>query len=121
MLGEFKVHAGDFATNRKAMFTGGMFTMPDKEDMWAWKVHRYMPNDVEELAQASEDNVKRIGGTVGWGVAGAAILGPVGLLAGLIAGGKGKDVTFIIKFKDGKKALCTAKSKDFIKMQSSLF
>lgn len=121
MFGEFKVHAGDFATNRKAMFTSGMFSMPDKDDIWASKMHRYPAREVEEIAQASEENVKRIGGTLGWGVAGATLLGPVGLLAGLLAGGRGKDVTFIIHFKDGKKALCTAKSNIYTKMQAAMF
>lgn len=121
MLGEFKVHAGDFATNRKAMFSSGIFSMPDKDDVWAWKMHTYSAAEVEELTQASEESVKRLGGTVGWGVAGAAILGPVGLLAGLLAGGRGKDVTFIVKFNDGKKALCTASNKQYTKMQSALF
>lgn len=121
MFGEFKVHAGDFATNRKAIFTSGMFSMPDKDDIWAWKMHRYMANDVEEIAQASEENVKRIGGTIGWGAAGGLILGPVGLLAGLLAGGRKKEVTFIVKFKDGKKALCTADNKIYTKMMASQF
>lgn len=121
MFGEFKIHAGDFAKNRKGMFTGGTFSMPDADDLWAWKNHHYGSNDVEELAVASEESVKRLGGTVGWGAAGAVILGPVGLLAGLLAGGRKKEVTFIVKFSDGKKALCTADSKIFTKMQASQF
>lgn len=121
MFGEFKIHAGDFATNRKAQFVGNKFIMPDADDIWAWKTHDYKAEDVEEVAPASEENVKRLGGTVGWGAAGAAILGPVGLLAGLLAGGRKKEVTFIVKFKDGKKALCTADNKVFTKIQASQF
>ncbi|MGV2930135.1 hypothetical protein ACE3G8_03835 [Vreelandella venusta] len=121
MFGEFKIHAGDFATNRKGSFGSGCFTMPDADDLWAWKNHTYLSRDVEEITEASEENVKRLGGTVGWGAAGALILGPVGLLAGLLAGGRKKEVTFIVKFTDGKKALCTADSKLFTKMMASQF
>lgn len=121
MFGEFKIHAGDFSTNYKGMFTSGMFSMPPENDMWGLKKERYMPNQVEEIAEASEENVKRLAGTVGWGAAGALILGPVGLLAGLLAGGRKKEVTFIVKFSDGKKALCTADSKLYTKMLASKF
>ncbi|MBB3142834.1 hypothetical protein [Halomonas organivorans] len=119
MFGEFKVHAGDFATNRKAQFLPNTFFMPKADAIWGNE--KYQSTDVEELAPASEENVKRIGGTVGWGAAGAVILGPVGLLAGLLAGGRKKEVTFIVKFTDGKKALCTADNKTFTKMQASQF
>ena len=40
--------------------------------------------EIETLEIATEDSVKRIGGTVGWGAAGAVLLGPAGVLAGLL-------------------------------------
>jgi hypothetical protein len=70
---------------------------------------------------ATEESVKRIGGTVGWGVAGAVILGPVGLLAGLLLGGKSKDITFIAKFKNGKKFMASTDNKTFTKLQAVTF
>lgn len=76
---------------------------------------------VESVEVASEEAVKRIGGTLGWGVAGAVLLGPVGLLAGLLAGGVGKDVTFVCKLKDGRKFLATAPSKMFVELQAAIF
>jgi len=41
------------------------------------------------------------------------LLGPAGLLAGLILGAKGKDTTFVCEFKDDRKFLGTASSKVF--------
>lgn len=76
---------------------------------------------VDEATVASEEDVKRTGGTIGWGIAGATLLGPVGLLAGLLLGGKGKDVTFILKLKDGKKMLATTDAKTFTKIQAHAF
>lgn len=119
MFGEFKVQAGDFDTIRKGIFVSGSFSMPRKGTMMATDI--YQQSRIEALEVASEDSVKRVGGTAGWGIAGAALLGPVGLLAGLLVGGRGKDVTFIVKFDDGKKALCTASSKLYAKMQSAMF
>lgn len=119
MFGEFTIHAGDFGEKQKGQFAGDTFIMP-KPGSWVSK-EKYRAGDVDTLETATEESVKRIGGTVGWGAAGAVLLGPVGLLAGLLAGGRGKDITFIVQFKDGKKALCTAKSKDYTAMQASTF
>ncbi|MGI2002125.1 hypothetical protein [Shewanella frigidimarina] len=53
---------------------------------------------------------------------GALALGPAGLLAGLLlGGGKSKDVTFVAKFKDGRKFLGTTDNKTFTKLQAAVF
>ena len=70
---------------------------------------------------ASEESVKRIGGTLGWGAAGMLALGPVGLLAGLLLGGKKKEVTFVAKVKDGRKLLGTTDHKTFTKLKAAAF
>ena len=76
---------------------------------------------LESVEVASEESVKRIGGTVGWSIVGTVMLGPVGLLAGLLLGGRGKDVTFVARFKDGRKLLATTDSKTFTKMKAAVF
>jgi len=78
-------------------------------------------NELEIVEIATEDNVKRLGGTVGWGVAGAVLLGYVGLLAGLLLGGKGKDITFVAKFQDDRKMLATTDSQTFKQLQAIVF
>jgi hypothetical protein len=78
-------------------------------------------NQIAEATVADEESVKRIGGTVGWGVAGAAILGPVGLLAGLLLGGKSKDVTFVAVLKDGRKFMATCSSKEWKQIIAAMF
>ena len=42
-------------------------------------------------------------------------------MAGLLLGGKGKDVTFILKLKDGRKMLATTDSKTFTKIAAMAF
>ncbi|QMU61164.1 MAG: hypothetical protein GKR92_05395 [Gammaproteobacteria bacterium] len=48
-------------------------------------------------------------------------LGPAGLLAGLLAGGKKKQITFVCKFKDGRKFLATVPSKVYMEISASVF
>ena len=117
-MAKIKVHAGDFAKHG-ALFFGKQFTFmePDK----VWTKAKYDVSDVVDMDVANEESVKRIGGTVGWGVAGAALLGPVGLLAGLVLGGKKNEVTVVIKFNDDRKVMCTVDSKTYTAIQASMF
>lgn len=117
-LGIFTVHAGDFRKGRDHQYLRGQFIMKRPKGFFREKIS---VNEVEVVEVASEEAVKRIAGTIGWGVAGAVLLGPVGLLAGLLAGGVGKDVTFVCKFKDGRKFLATAPSKIFVELQAATF
>jgi hypothetical protein len=118
MLGTFTVHGGDFKKGNAHQFIGGKLIMKNEDKYIREDIE---PSEIEELEVASEETVKRIGGAVGWGLAGVAVLGPVGLLAGLLAGGKGKDVTFVCKLKDGRRFLATAPSKVYNQMLSVLF
>ena len=79
------------------------------------------PSEVQDLELATEESVKRLGGTVGWGAVSAALLGPVGLLAGLLAGGRGKNITFICTLKDGRRFMATAPSKVYKEIVASKF
>jgi len=117
-FGRFTVHAGDFRKGNEHQFLRGKLLMKKPSGFFRETVPL---DDIEAVEVASEEAVKRLGGTIGWGVAGAVLLGPLGLLAGLLAGGRGKDVTFICKLKDGRKFLATGSSKMFINLQASTF
>ncbi|MFV5548133.1 MULTISPECIES: hypothetical protein [Acinetobacter] len=124
-MANIKIHAGDFNKGKGTisfMFGNCSITPPYGDgDKWAATSHPIVSGNIEEISLATEENVKRIGGTVGWGIAGAALLGPLGLLAGLLLGGKGKDVTFILKLKDGRKMLATTDSKSYTKLSALAF
>lgn len=117
-MGKITVHAGDFAKG-DGSFSLGSFALRNQQHLWVGEI--IPAANLEEVEVASEDNVKRIGGTVGWGAVGAIALGPVGLLAGLILGGKKKEVTFVAKFKDGRKLLATTDYKTFTKIKAEIF
>lgn len=119
-MSKIKIHAGDFgAGSANMMFS--MITFPWKPGDGFTAGEKILLSELAEVEQANDEAVKRIGGTVGWGVVGAAVLGPVGLLAGLLAGGRGTDVTFVAKFKDNRKFLGTTDSKTFTKLKAAVF
>lgn len=114
----FRVLAGDFKEGKESYYKNETFHMSDGTPFTREKISI---DQIKEIDIANEESVKRLGGTVGWGIAGAAILGPVGLLAGLLAGGKGKDTTFVCAFKDGRKFMASMNSKTYSKLQADLF
>lgn len=117
-MAKVRVHAGDFLEG-DSQFSIGALVLRTKEHSF---VGEAIPiTELEAVEVASEENVKRLGGTVGWGAAGALILGPVGLLAGLLLGGKKTEVTFVARFKDGRKLFATTDSKTFTKLKAAVF
>lgn len=124
-MANINIHAGDFSKGKGNISI--MFGMVSFSGAWqpgdgfGAKTNTFSDGDIEEVTLATEDSVKKIGGTVGWGAVGALALGPVGLLAGLLLGGKGKDVTFVLKLKDGRKMLATTDSKTYTKLAAMAF
>lgn len=119
MGSKIKVHAGDFLEGNGELSMFGVLNLKTKEHPWAGETIAL--KDLETVELANEESVKKVGGTVGWGVAGAVALGPIGLLAGLLLGDKSKEITFIAKFKDGRKLLATTDNKTFTKLQAAVF
>lgn len=117
-MAKITVHAGDFLKG-EGQFSFGVLNLKTNEKKFMGE--NILLTELESIEVASEENVKKIGGTIGWGAAGALALGPVGLLAGLLLGGKKKDVTFVALFKDGRKLLATTDSKSFTKLQAAVF
>lgn len=114
-----KIHAGDFPIgDAKLTFSALTFPWQPGDGLLGASIQL---TDLSDVDMAGEESVKRLGGTVGWGAAGAMLLGPVGLLAGLLAGGRGKDVTFVAKTFDGRKFLATTDAKTFTKFKAAVF
>lgn len=117
-MAKLKIHAGDWP--KAAAFTmRGAFALPKGGFSFSNEIVFF--KEIADLDLASEESVNKVGGALGWGVLGGLALGPAGLLAGLLLGGKGKDVTFVVKFKDGRRLLATTDSKTFTEMQAATF
>lgn len=117
-FGNFEVHAGDFKKGKDHQFVRGKFYMKTEGQFLRETID---VSRIEELEIVSEENAKKLAGTIGWGFTGATLLGPVGLLAGLIAGGKGKYVTFVCKFADGRKFMASAPAKVYTEISAYMF
>lgn len=124
-LGCFEVHAGDFKPgNHHQLSRSPLWYFGGKYREWrlvmdvgSWRRETVPVSQVVSVEVASEEAFNRLGGVLGWGLAGDVLFGPVGLLAGLIRGGRGKKTTFICSLKDGRKFLATAPSGVFSKIQ----
>ena len=107
-MGNLKVLGGNFLTGDGSNFSRGRFRLRTPAHSFLGEV--ISRSQLLSLEIATEENVKNVGGTVGWGAAGLVMLGPVGLLAGALLGGRKKQVTFVARFKDGRRLLATTDS-----------
>lgn len=120
-MASMKVLAGDFGETKGHYFSSAKAFTITRAGGWGFNADKVSLAEVASIELATEESVKRAGGTIGWGAAGAVILGPVGLLAGLLLGGKGKDATFVCVLKDGRKFMATTDSKTFTQIQAGMF
>ena len=122
-MARYKLLAGDFmgAPERRVDFFFRAFILPDPKHKWLPKNVSYSINQVKTLEQVTEHNQVKVLGAAGWGTAGALALGPIGLLAGLVLGGRGQTVVFAVEFTDGKRALIQTDQKGWKKVIAARF
>lgn len=77
--------------------------------------------DVASLDIVTEDNKASIAGKLGWGAAGLVVLGPLGLLAGVLGGGNKRDRIMAISTRDGRKALIKGHVKEAEMLMAAAF
>ena len=70
-----------------------------------------MQGQIKSIGLQTEESVKKLPEMAAWGIAGSMLLGPVGLLAGVMMGGNKKQVCALCELKDGRKFLATMDSK----------
>lgn len=79
---------------------------------------RYDVRHIEVIDQHTSPSVMA---AAGWGVAGAALLGPAGLVAGALLGGRKEKMVFSCTLKDGRKFLAVTNKKTWTKIQAIRF
>jgi hypothetical protein len=84
-MATLEIHAGDFPSG-KCTTNGSVITLPWQMGDGLLGQNIVLIGQVESVTVATEEEVKRTAGTIGWGLVGGAALGPVGLLAGLLLG-----------------------------------
>lgn len=80
-----------------------------------------LQSSLERVELHTEDSAKRLSGTLGWGAAGLVALGPIGAVAGVIVGGKGKKVLFTGYLKGGHKFLARTDGKTWERLLTLTF
>jgi len=126
-MATFKVIAGDFGQGGTGqVLVGSMyresrqgFNMPVAGH--AFQTEHIGVGMIQAVEVATEENVRKMGGAIGWGLAGGLVLGPVGALAGVLAGGRSKSITFVCQFKGGRKFLGSCNPKTFVAIQAAYF
>lgn len=118
-----KILVGDFGrkdANLSTLF--GICQLQVPKEGFTLKIEAIdLKKELERVEIQTEDSVKKLAGTAGWGLAGGVLFGPLGLLAGIVFGGRKKDVLFTAYLKDGRKFLAVTDSKAFKSIQAAAF
>lgn len=76
-------------------------------------------SDIAEVETVSADHSNQVKDAVRLGITGAALLGPVGLAAGVFAMRKVKDVTFLVRLKDGRQFVAMSSAKIYADLRGA--
>ena len=120
-MASIKVLAGDFVSYGSNSFTFGSFLLVQKESKWGSTTSYNPKTDVVSIEAVNEENATKVGSALGLGAIGALVAGPVGAVVGGLLGGRGKDVTFAVEFRDGRKLLGSIDSKAWTKILAARF
>lgn len=82
-----------------------------------WKGEKVdLGSELASVEQLTDERVKKLAGTAGWGFLGAVTLGPLGAIAGILLGGNRTQVTFLAELKDGRKFIGQTDAKSYGRM-----
>lgn len=115
-MANIKVHYANFPYQE---ITTGFGVISIKTNAFQIKGEAITGDKLLSLEMCTENNVKKIGGALGWGVIGGMLAGPAGIIAGAFLGGNKKDVTFVAEMKDGRKFMGTTDSKSYTDLTAS--
>ncbi len=114
---QIKLKAGDFGTDRTVTIGEEEMYLPDPKSPGAFlTIPLSAMTDVETV---SEDHSGQVSEAVRLGLKGAAFLGPVGLAAGIFAMRKVKEVTFLVRLKDGRQFVATADARIYADLRAA--
>ncbi len=105
---------GKMFANNKVKVIGGDVAQGEWEysmgTLWGAFEQIDLRHEVKKIEMQTEESVKKLPEAVAWGLAGS-IFGPLGLLAGVVYGGRRKAICALIHLKDDRKFLALMDSK----------
>lgn len=116
-MANIKILAGDFLQG-DGEYRAGTITLVTP--LFPWPGISFKHNDIKSVEMASQASSKKIDGAIGYGLAGALVLGPVGAAAGVMLAGEEKEITFLTTFKDGRKILAAADDRTYQKLSQHI-
>lgn len=115
-----KVLAGDWTPGTGCSFVHGMFGHPDRLRI-GFLGPEFDAGKVAALDTVTDQNKTSILGKAGWGAVGLAVLGPLGMLAGLLGGGNRHEKIVALELTDGRRALLRCDPKSYALMMRLAF
>ncbi len=123
-MAKIKIEAGDLDKGSwkfTSMFGTAIMTKSSTTDhLWKGETYNFC-TDFKDVELLDDEKVKKLAGTAGWGLAGAALLGPLGAIGGILLGGNKKEVAFAGYLNDGKKFMATTDGKTWKKIMAARF
>jgi len=113
-----KIIAGDFPKGSQLSVTLGEASL-----FWGLKKDQKidLKKNLSRIERVTEESKKKFLGSAGWGLLGGAALGPVGLIAGALAGGNKKEICFAGYLKDGRKFMAVSDLSTYQKLSKVMF
>lgn len=115
----FKVVGGDLPKRTTLMSFLGFNVLSIPRAGCFFKSDEYdLKDKIIKCEQITEENKNKVFAKAGWATLGAIALGPFGLLAGLLMGGKTKNIVVAIKLLDGREFLAECDLATYKKLYS---
>ena len=115
----FKFLAGDWGEVWGVQLVGTRLTIPNREHIFS-PIKVELKGAIQTVEVQTEETLRNKGAALGLAVTGVVLLGPLGILAGALAGKK-TNVCFTCQPKDGRKFLAVADLKVFQVFQKLQF
>ena len=111
-MGMLKVHGGDFI-EQQIYFLGDILVLTGKR-----KNEKIPSKKLKSIEVATEEKIKKLSGSIGLGLVGGLLLGPLGIIAGALAGGNKKEITFVATFHDSRSFVATTDPSTFAALKA---
>lgn len=126
-MATFTILAGDFGKSPAPTIAGQTLRLPKPPGTGMRSLRVESPyesihaSEITSLEVVAQATGKSFGGAAAAGIVGGLLLGGVGAVAGVLAGGNKDSVTFQLTLRDGRKVIASAKPTAFQEIQTAEF